>query len=755
MLALRSCGNKTLMDTIAKSLTAASSRPVTLRRRADITGVRNVYQGRGCWVLKDPVGLRYSRLFDEEYAIFQLLDGRNSFDQLKQKFEARFAPAKVTFNDLQQLVSQLHQSGLLNGDAAGQGAHLFHRHKEHLWKQWVSIVSNVFAVRWKGVDPQRVLTWLHRYGSWFFSLPAVCFCLVLALAALSLVVVQYEVFQSRLPTFHSFFGPSNWIYLGVTLGLVKVLHEFGHGLSCKRFGGECHEMGFMLLVFTPALFCNVSDSWMLRSKWQRMAIGAAGMYVEMVLATIATFLWWFSEPGLLNHICLSVMFVCSVSTIMFNGNPLLRFDGYYILADFMEIPNLRQKASEMLRRWVFIYCLGMDLPEDPFLPRHSRLFMAAFTVASAVYRWVVVFSILMFVKQALEPYGLQAAGRLIGAAGLFGLVVQPVFQMYKFFQLPGRLHSVKHPRLILTLTLLTTAALLFAFVPLPCQVNCPLEVARRNSASVFATYPGEIVKVHVKPGAYVEKGDPLASLQNIDLELQLNALQRERDELLSQRQNLSRLRFDDATVLPQLPQLDEQLQSIDRQIAAQKIDLQRLQLTAPASGVVLPAPAKPQGPDNGQLSRWTGSPLEASNMHARLEPGDMFCQVGAPAHTEVVLVIEQSDIEFVAEGQPVRVKIDAYPHDIYLGALDRIAATDIKATPRLLSVQAGGVLQTKSGQAGAQQPLSTSYHARALVNNSSGLLHPGLRGSARINVRWRSLGSRTWRYLAKTFRFEM
>ena len=128
------------------------------------------------------------------------------------------------------------------------------------------------------------------------------------------------------------------------------MHEFGHGLSCKHFGGECHEIGVMLLVFTPCLYCNVSDSWMLPNKWHRAAIGAAGMYVELVLASIATFVWWFSQPGPFNYICLSVMFICSVSTVMFNANPLLRYDGYYILSDFLEIPNLRQKASTILNR---------------------------------------------------------------------------------------------------------------------------------------------------------------------------------------------------------------------------------------------------------------------------------------------------------------------------------------------------------------------------------------------------------------------
>ena len=125
--------------------------------------------------------------------------------------------------------------------------------------------------------------WLHPIFGWLFSPLAIMFFSLLGLSALSLLLVQFDVFRTRLPTFHEFFGPHNWIYLGVTMGVVKVLHEFGHGLSCKYYGGECHEIGIMLLVFTPCLYCNVSDSWMLPSKWKRAFIGTIWVYISHIL----------------------------------------------------------------------------------------------------------------------------------------------------------------------------------------------------------------------------------------------------------------------------------------------------------------------------------------------------------------------------------------------------------------------------------------------------------------------------------------
>ena len=159
------------------------------------------------------------------------------------------------------------------------------------------------------------------------------------------VAVQFQAVRARLPEFHAFFCLDNLVWFLLAIAVSKALHELGHGLVCKHFGGECHELGLMLLVFTPCLYVNVSDAWLLPNKWHRIAISAAGMAVEVLLAAVCTFIWWFSEPGMLNYLCLNVMFISSVSTLVFNANPLLRYDGYYILSDLMEVPNLRQKAS--------------------------------------------------------------------------------------------------------------------------------------------------------------------------------------------------------------------------------------------------------------------------------------------------------------------------------------------------------------------------------------------------------------------------
>src|SRR5436305_15030913 len=161
-----------------------------------------------------------------------MLDGRSSLEEIKDQFEMEFTPQKITYHDLLQFVGMLHRSGRVISEATGQGHQLRKRRDEKKWKELLGRLGNVFALRFRGVDPDRFLSWLYQYTGWFFRWPTLICVMLFGLAALSLVGVNFEEFHRKLPAFHQFFGPKNWFYLGITMAIVKVLHEFGHGLSC-------------------------------------------------------------------------------------------------------------------------------------------------------------------------------------------------------------------------------------------------------------------------------------------------------------------------------------------------------------------------------------------------------------------------------------------------------------------------------------------------------------------------------------------
>jgi len=744
------------MVTLADSLVSSSARVLPMRMRPDLDALEQRYQGQIFWVLKEPVGLHYFRFQEEEYAILQMLDGQTSLDDIKERFERRFPPQKITVEELGNFVGTLHRNGLVIADVAGQGEQLKKRRGEKKRKELMANASNILALRFKGIDPERLLNWLYPKVSWMYTLPAVMICMTMALCALLLVMVQFDNFHNKLPTFHQFFEAKNWIYLGVTLAITKVIHEFGHGLTCKHFGGECHEMGVMFLVLTPCLYCNVSDSWMLPNKWHRAAIGVGGMYIEIVIASICTFLWWFSEPGLLHQICLSTIFVCSVSTVMFNANPLLRYDGYYILADLVEIPNLRQKASTILNRKLGAWCLGLEEPDDPFLPQRNQLFFAAYTVASAIYRWVILFGIIWFLYRVFEPYGLKVVSQTLALISITSLVAAPLWRLGKFFYIPGRLDKVKRKNVNITLALLAVVGCFILFFPLPYRVLCALELKPRGAAPVYAEVPGILTEISVRPGQQVKTGDKLGQLTNVDLQLEIAdieahiAQQEARLEILHHEQFTLQ---NDAAGL-EVPQIKESLVGLREQLAQKRKDEQRLALIAPASGTVLPAPEVPRDPANdGDLPRWSGSPLEQKNLGASLT-GSLYCQIGDPRLWDAILVVDQDDIEFVREGLPVSIKLDEIPYKTFHSKIDEIGP-ELKVTPRQLSSKSGGELMSKSDATGRETPMNTSYQARASLDDPDGHLIQGLRGTAKISAQWQPIGKRVWRYLVRTFNFRL
>lgn len=745
------------MVTLRDSLLSSSARRLAIRRRPDLIARRQHYLGRSYWVVKDPVGLAYYRFQEEEYAILQMLDGQTSLDEVKERFEAEFPPQKITLEELQQFLGMLHRSGLVVADVPGQGRQLHKRRNERKRKQFVAAASNILCIRFKGFDPERVLNWLHQYLRWVFSPFTVAFCCLLALSALLLVTVQFEVFRSKLPEFNQFFSVHNAFLLALVLGITKIIHEFGHGLTCKHFGGECHEMGIMVLVLTPCLYCNVSDSWMLPNKWRRAAIGAAGIYVEVVLASICTFLWWFSEPGLFHNLCLNVMFISSVSTIVFNANPLLRYDGYYILADIMEIPNLRQKATSILSRKLGQWCLGLEPPEDPFLPQRNQIFFALYSVAAAAYRWVVALSICWFLYKLFQSYNLEIIGKMLVAASLYGLFIMPLYQAAKFFYVPGRIDQVKKPRFYTSLGILLGVLLLFFFLPLPHSVVCPLEIQARDAQPVYVDVSGRLMSLEVKPGQPVAAGQPLAQLKNPDIDLEVAKLQGDVQEYRTRLKSLLQQSFRDPRAVAEKPQVQEALKTVEDQLKEKLRDQQRLRLLAPAAGIILPPPFTPRHDDpEDKLPGWSGTPLDPENLGAQLEQGVLFCQVGDPQKLEAVLVVDQADRNIIREGQRVDIKIEGYASTTVHSEIKEIAASELKASPRRLSTKYGGELPTKTDpQTALEKPMSTSYQARVPFDDPDRQFCLGLRGQARIHTDWIPLGTRLWRLINHVFKFKL
>ncbi len=301
---------------------------VKIRIRADLSIAPQKYEGKTYYVVKDPVSLRYYRFEEQENFIIGMMNGKATLDETQKEFEKRFRPKRLTLEDLEAFAQQLLTAGLAHNESPQAGVQLYDRRKKRLRTEWLQVFTNILYIKIPVFDPDKLLARMVPYTRWIFTSWFLALSVALMLAAVGLVTTHFEAFRDKLPAYHEFFNVKTVVYLWVALGVVKVIHEFGHGLSCKTFGGEVHEMGALFLCLSPCLYCNVSDAWTLPSKWRRIIISFAGIYVELVIASIATFVWW-NTPAhpFLNHLSLSLMVVCSISTFVFNANPLMRFDG--------------------------------------------------------------------------------------------------------------------------------------------------------------------------------------------------------------------------------------------------------------------------------------------------------------------------------------------------------------------------------------------------------------------------------------------
>lgn len=716
------------------------------RMRPDLVLAEQGRWGERSWIVKDPVRLKYFQLAEEEFAVLRLLDGRTNEMEVRLKFERQFAPRRLSASGLQSYVAQLHSQGLLLADAAEQGFELLERNRRKRRWERAGFFMQLLAIRFRGFDPESLLARLAPIGRLLFSKTMAIIVALLCLAAGLLVATHFEMARLQAPTMEAFFSGRNAWLLVVAVSLLKVLHEFGHALACRRYGGECHEMGVMLLAGIPCLYCNVSDAWLLPDRWQRIVISAAGMYVELFVAALATFAWWYSEPGWVHAFCWNLLVVASINTVLINGNPLLRYDGYFILSDLTCVPNLWRQSQELLGGTFARWCLGIELYADRWLPARRRAWLICYAIGAAIYRWVIMAGILWFVYHFLAERRLQAVAHLIVVFSVVGMLLGPVMGVFHLLKDPVRRYQVSRMRPLFTLTLLGIALLTVLFLPFPYRVPAAATIEPADAAQVYVTVPGKLGKA-LPVGTRVAAGDTLATLVSGELDLEIARLE---SEVARQRLLVDGLQSRRET--SQLPAAQAALADFQQQLATRRRDQASLTLKAPRAGVILPPPALPKVPAApGELREWQGTPLEEQNRGAYLTTGALFCLIGEPNKLEAVLSISQDDVEQVAVGQPVRLWLDESPTELLEGEVVEIARLDVQVAPRDWAIQ--NREPTRTDASGTLRPVETIYQARVKLNDQAVPLRLRTGGEAKITVASRSLAWRCWRFLQKTFRF--
>jgi putative peptide zinc metalloprotease protein len=745
------------MSTTADDSTVTpASRRLPFRMRADLVFSQRTEFGRITWVVKDPIALKYYRLSASDVFILRAIDGKIGLVELQQRFERAFVNQRTTVEHLQSYLESLYQRSLIVAETGGQGDRLRLRAEKKQRSARLGRLTNILSIRLPGVDPDRFLNGIYPYLRWIFSRWAAAAFIGLLVGASMLIALRWQAFQAKLPNMQEFFTTSNLPWLAVAIALTKVLHELGHALTCKHFGGECHEAGIMLLVFTPTLYCDVSDAWMLPSKWHRMAVASAGITVELILAAACALGWWFSTPGLLHYLCLNTMLVCGVSTILLNANPLMRLDGYYVLSDFWEQPNLWHRSRAVLSRWLSSTCLGLKLrPEGTRYPGEHRELLAIYAAASIVYRWILLATVLFFLLGMFRGYGLDIIGRGLALFSIAGVLAVPIMRIVRFVSIPGRASQFNRFRVTLSLAVVSAALAAAYLIPLPRSLVTSMVLEPRAAQRIYVSVPGTLVERFVEFGDEVRKDQVVARLRNSDIEFEITKLEGEVTRQTLRVQTLDRRRVNDARAGAELSHAREALADLQERLQKRLEDRNRLTLKAPIAGTVLPPLSRRPDASRKDTAGWTGWALDPQNGEAFLETGTLFCLIGDLRNWDAALVVEQSEIGSVKIGQEVELNLDEYPSSVFSGRLAEVGGGRVESAPIQLSSRVGGELITETDSKGEERPLETSYRARVELADVSEPMLLGFRGRGKIHIAPMTIYERLAHYLSRTFRAEL
>lgn len=631
-----------------------------LRSHAQIS--RHHYRGQLWYVMQDLSSGQNHRFSPQVHYVLSLMDGQRSFQQIWDLALEQLGDDAPSQDEMVKLLGQLHSSDLLLCDVPPDTLELFQRFQRKQRSKWKQRLWSPLSIRFPLWDPDAFLErWLFLVlplYSWLGKLIWGGTLIIALILTASNWPDLTENVADRLV------APSNLVLLFFIYPIVKFLHELGHAFSAKVWGGEVHEMGVMLLVFMPVPYVDASCAWSFRDRKKRVVVGAAGMGVELFLAALALFFWLLVEQGMVRAIAYNVMLIGGVSTLFFNGNPLLRFDGYYIFSDLIEIPNLASRANNYIGYLIQRYVFAVPQARSPASGRGEKIWFVCYGLASFVYRMLISFIIIIFVAGKFFFIGV-----VIALWAVSTMILLPLWKQIRFLFSSPVIQRKRLKAITTSITMLATMSCLLFLLPMPLSTYAEGVVWLPEQAKVRVKTEGFIIHIRAQPNAWVKREDVLIEMD---------------DPLLRSKQKILAYRIDELKAHYKEFWVDDRVraQIIKEQIEAVKAEL--LQITERIEDLTL------RSSSNGVFVIPRAEDLKDSFMHK----GDLIAYVVEFPVTTISTVVTQDDIGLVRERtQNVQVRLAENIKTLYTASIIREvpAASDLLPSAAL-GYRGGGLI---------------------------------------------------------------
>ena len=687
--------------------------------RAHVRVSRHVYRGQTWYLLQDAASGRHHRVDETAFHFIGRMDGGRTVDEIWHSMFNSLGERSPTQDDNIEMLCQLSENGLLQCEITPDVAELFRRGRQRARKKRIAML-NPLSFRVPLMDPDRLLERLAPLARCMFHpLTALLWVAVVGSALLSAF--------SSWDAIHSFAAvhmltPRYLMLMWMCYPFIKALHELGHGLAVKAWGGEVREAGVSLLLLIPAPFVDASAASAFPEKYRRVAVGAAGIMVELFLAALAWFVWVRVSDGTVRDIAFVVMVVGGVSTVLFNGNPLLRFDGYYMFSDLIDIPNLGPRSNSYVAYLCQRYLLGAQGTASPVTGRGEAPMLFAYAVLSFGYRWLVTALIVIWAGRISFWLGM-----LMGAGVLYSMVMQPLAKLVLYLKSAPQLARNRSRGMAIAGGAAIVLLAVFCFVPFPFITHAQGVVWLPEQARIRAASEGFVTEVLAQDGQQVQIGDPILVLSDPDLLA-------ERDGVRAAIQAL------DIQYTREIGVNAARAKSIAEAAAAKRAELEQLDHRVESLHV--------SSTEHGTLVMPRAQDLPGTFV----AKGTVLANVLRPEQIRIKVAVWQEDSGLIRSGaRDVEVKLVDLPDQVLRGQLTgEVPAATVYLPTAALGDRAGGPIVTDPADKEGTKTLEPMFMYEVLLNTKT-LERVGGRVSVRFDHGSKPLAFQAQRRLQQLF----
>ncbi len=685
--------------------------------------------GKMLCMVEDPINSAFYQIGMNEYRLVSLMDGQTAISEAISLTSAELGADAFDENEALSIVRWLFQFRLVRTPDSVLPTRLAESAEESFDQERLQKL-NPLMTRVPLFNPSSLLDRLTPALSWLFSWPvAIAWCLLILVALKTVFVHGSEIWSSA----GRLVDRNNWAWLLVGMIVLKLLHELAHGIACRMFGGNVRESGVVLILFAPIPYVDVTSAWKFPSRWQRIIVSLAGMLAEFAIAAAAILVWASSRDPVVQQHALNIAMLGSVTSVLFNGNFLMRFDGYYVLSDWLGIPNLGSLGKQYTDYLGNRHLLGLDV-NPPRWPASQVWIIKAYGIAAWLWKLVVLLGITMAASYLFFGFGLIFS--LVGIGLWLGI---PLVKLIRFLIFGQRGQRANLGRVtILTASCAALVVASFTIIPWPFSTTAPLIVDFSEAEVVRSQGPGFVKQLLVSQGDSVEPGQLLVVLENRQ---QVSQLAQLRLEL--QQSRLAGRRFHRQGLIPAYQAEVFHQKSLSQQIETLQRKVEALRICSTRSGQVL------------------GRNLQSLKGKWLSEGSELF-RIGDSSQKKLVLSIHQDDIEQFQNrsGHDARVVMESgSSFSVPLpqpdpGASDEIRYAALAATvggPVPVQSVANRVKSATANQANSRRSdtqwrfASPRFSSEISLSREQSLkVSSGLTGTLEIETRQTTFGGRLW-----------